>query len=423
LFESCGLNGKLLKTQNSTSKTGIYVMTLLSSQIKSYMENSSWIRKMFEQGMKLKKKFGAENVYDFSLGNPDLPPPPEVGEALHEIADNSNKPFALGYMPNSGYLEARQALAEYLTKSQKEDIQAEDLILTCGAAGAINAFFRAVMEPGDEVVCPAPYFVEYGFYAGNFNAELVPVKSKPLTFELDVPAIEKAFTDKTRAVIVNSPNNPTGQIYNREELTALAEAMRRHSEKIGKVIYLVSDEPYRFLNFDNVELPSVFELYKYSVIMGSFSKSLSLAGARIGYLAINSKIENARQLYSGLVMTNRILGFVNAPAIAQKILAVCVNSEVDVDIYRQRRDAMAKVLDDAGIEYTLPRGAFYFFAKSPLEDDVEFVELLLKENILAVPGKGFGYPGYFRLTFCVGKEVIEKSAEGFKRAAIAARNP
>ncbi len=391
-------------------------MTLLSSQIETYMESSSWIRKMFEQGMELKKTYGAENVYDFSLGNPDLPPPDSVGKALHEVADNASKPFSLGYMPNAGYPEAREALAGYLSKTQGEDIQAKDLILTCGAAGAINAFFRAVMETDDEIVCPAPYFVEYGFYAGNFNAKLVPVKSKPLTFELDVPALEKAFTDKTRAVIVNSPNNPTGQIYTRKELETLSEAIRKHSEKIGRVIYLVSDEPYRFLNYDKLELPSVFDLYKHSVIMGSFSKSLSLAGARIGYLAINPKIENAQQLYNGVVMTNRILGYVNAPAVAQKILTACVNSEVDVDIYRQRRDAMAKVLDNAEIEYTLPKGAFYFFAKSPLEDDVEFVSLLLKENILAVPGRGFGYPGYFRLTFCVGKDVIERSAEGFKKA-------
>ena len=396
-------------------------MTLLSTQIKNYMENSSWIRKMFEQGMELKQKFGAENVYDFSLGNPDLPPPEGVSKALHDIADESDKAFSLGYMPNAGYPEAREALAEYLSRTQKEDIEAKDLVLTCGAAGAINAFFRAVMESDDEVVCPAPYFVEYSFYAGNFNAKLVPVKSKPLTFELDIPAIEAALTDKTRAVIVNSPNNPTGQIYSREELEALAEVMRKHEEKTGRVLYLVSDEPYRFLNFDNLELPSVFDIYQNSIILGSFSKSLSLAGARIGYLAINPKIENAQHLYNGVVMTNRILGYVNAPAVAQKILTACVNSEVDVNVYRERRDAMAKVLDGAGIEYSLPKGAFYFFAKSPLEDDVEFVRLLLEQNILAVPGKGFGYPGYFRLTFCVGKDVIERSAEGFKKAAAAAK--
>ena len=391
-------------------------MTLLSTQIENYMESSSWIRKMFEQGIELKKKYGIENVYDFSLGNPDLPPPDGVGRALHQVADESSKAFSLGYMPNAGYPEAREALAGYLSRTQGEDIQAKDLVLTCGAAGAINAFFRAVIEIDDEIVCPAPYFVEYGFYAGNVNAKLIPVKSKPLTFELDVPALEKAFTDKTRAVIINSPNNPTGQIYTREELMALAEALERHSKKTGRVIYLVSDEPYRFLNYDNLELPSVFELYKHSVIMGSFSKSLSLAGARIGYVALNPKIEEVQKLHNGVVMTNRILGYVNAPAVAQKILTLCVNSEVDVDIYRQRRNAMAKVLDNAGIEYTLPKGAFYFFAKSPIEDDVEFVNALLKENILAVPGRGFGYPGYFRLTFCVDKNVIEKAGPGFKKA-------
>ncbi|MFA7186001.1 MAG: aminotransferase class I/II-fold pyridoxal phosphate-dependent enzyme, partial [Victivallales bacterium] len=261
-------------------------MSLLAKQIETYMAGSSWIRKMFEQGMELKKTYGEENVYDFSLGNPDLSPPESVGAALHGIADDSSKPFALGYMPNAGYPEAREALAAYLTKTQKEDIRAKDLLLTCGAAGAINVFFRTALEPGDEVVCPAPYFVEYGFYAGNFGAELVPVKSRETTFELDIPAMEKAFTAKTRAVLVNSPNNPTGQVYSREELEALAEIMRKHMVKTGRIIYLVSDEPYRFLNYDNLQLPSVFDIYKHSVIVGSFSKSLSLAGERIGYLAI-----------------------------------------------------------------------------------------------------------------------------------------
>ncbi|MDD5698683.1 MAG: pyridoxal phosphate-dependent aminotransferase [Victivallaceae bacterium] len=396
-------------------------MTLLAPQIEAYLENSSWIRKMFEQGIELRKTHGADNVYDFSLGNPDLPPPAVVGKALHAVADQAAAAFSLGYMPNAGYPEARRALAGYLSRTQKQDIQAEDLILTCGAAGAINVFFRAVLEPGDEVVCPAPYFVEYGFYAGNFGARLVPVKSKPLTFELDIPVLEQAFTARTRAVLVNSPNNPTGQIYSREELEALAAIMRKHAARTGRVIYLISDEPYRFLNYDKLELPSVFDIYRYSVIAGSFSKSLSLAGARIGYLAVNPKIENAARLYDGLVMTNRILGYVNAPAVAQQLLTACVDAEVDVGIYRQRRAAMAKVLDDAGIRYTLPRGAFYFFAESPLQDEIEFVSLLLKENILAVPGRGFGYPGYFRLAFCVDEKVIKKAAPGFRRAAEKAR--
>ncbi|MCP3966048.1 MAG: pyridoxal phosphate-dependent aminotransferase [Lentisphaerae bacterium] len=391
-------------------------MNLVSNQVKSYMENSSWIRKMFEHGIELKNKYGKNNVYDFSLGNPDLPPPEEVSTALKEIASAAGSPFALGYMPNAGYPETRATLANYLSKEQGVEVPASNVIATCGAAGAINTFFRAILEPGDEIICPAPYFVEYGFYAGNFGGKLVPVKSKPLTFELDVEALEAAFTEKTKAVVVNSPNNPTGQIYSREELEALAEVIRKHSEKTGKVIYLVSDEPYRFLNYDNVEIPSLFDIYDYTVIVGSFSKSLSLAGARIGYLAVNPAIEDPSELLNGIVMTNRILGYVNAPAVAQKILISCIDTQVDINIYRQRRDAMAKVLDDAGIEYSMPRGAFYFFPKSPVPDENKFIAALMEEKILAVPGRGFGYEGYFRLTFCIDEDTIKRSTEGFKRA-------
>ncbi|QSH39974.1 pyridoxal phosphate-dependent aminotransferase [Lentisphaerota bacterium ZTH] len=391
-------------------------MNLVSNQVKSYMESSSWIRKMFEHGIELKNKYGKENVYDFSLGNPDLPPPEEVGSALKEIAAAAGSPFALGYMPNAGYPETRETLAEYLSTEQGVKVPASNVIATCGAAGAINTLFRAILEPDDEVICPAPYFVEYGFYAGNFGGKLVPVKSKPLTFELNIAAMEAAFTEKTKAVIVNSPNNPTGQIYSRQELEALAELIRQHSKKTGRVIYLISDEPYRFLNYDDIEIPSLFDIYKYTVIVGSFSKSLSLAGARIGYLAVNPAIENPSELLNGIVMTNRILGYVNAPAIAQKILISCIGSQVDVNIYRQRRDAMAAVLNEAGIEYSMPRGAFYFFPKSPVADENKFIEALMEEKILAVPGRGFGYPGYFRLTFCIDEDTIKRSAEGFKRA-------
>jgi aspartate aminotransferase len=391
-------------------------MQLVSDQIKDFMANSSFIRKMFEQGIELKKQYGPENVYDFSLGNPDLPPPSEVSEALKEIAAAAGSPFALGYMPNAGYPETRETIAGYLTAEQGMKIPSSNVIVTCGAAGGINTFFRAVLTPGDEVICPAPYFVEYDFYAGNFGGKLCPVKSKPMTFELDLEALDKAFTPNTRAVIVNSPNNPTGQIYSREELEALAQIIRKHSKKNGRVIYLVSDEPYRFLNYDDIAIPSVFDIYEYSVIVGSFSKSLSLAGARIGYLAINPAIEDASELINGTVMTNRILGYVNAPAVAQKILISCIDTQVDVNIYRERRNAMAKVLDNAGIEYSMPRGAFYFFPKSPVEDDGAFIRALVDERVLAVPGTGFGYPGYFRLTFCVGMDAIKNSAEGFKRA-------
>lgn len=391
-------------------------MSLVSAQIRDYMNNASFIRKMFETGIELKKQFGADNVYDFSLGNPDLPPPEDIGTALGEVSAQMDKPFALGYMNNAGYPEVRAAVAAKLSEEQEIQIGADQVVLTCGAAGAINVFFRAVLERDDEVICPAPYFVEYGFYAGNFGGRLCPVKSKPFTFELDFEALEQAFTPKTRAVIINSPNNPTGQIYSRAELEKLAALMKKFSDQFGRPIYLVSDEPYRFLNYDHLPMPSVFEIYPYSVIVSSYSKKLSLAGARIGYFAANPAIPNVAELLGAVIMTNRILGFVNAPAIAQRVLLHCIDEAVDIDIYRERRNAMAEVLDAAGIKYAMPRGAFYFFPESPIADDKKFVQALLAERILAVPGSGFGYPGYFRLAFCTDAKIIRAAAAGFARA-------
>ncbi len=396
-------------------------MDYLSPEIKKQTSGSSTIRKMFEAGIELKKKYGDANVYDFSLGNPDLAPPPAVKKALEQIAATSDRAFSLGYMPNVGYPETRAALAKKISEEQRTETPASNVIVTCGAAGGLNIFFRAVLSQGDEVICPSPYFVEYGFYCGNFGGKLVPVNTKLPDFSLDVEAMERAITPKTRAVIINSPNNPTGQIYSRDEMEALAKILKKHSGKNGTPIYLVSDEPYRFLNFDKVEIPSAFELYDASVVIGSFSKSLSLAGERIGYVAVNPAFGGATELMAGLILTNRILGFVNAPAIAQKILQTCLDSEVDAGVYARRRELMAKVLDNAGIEYTMPRGAFYFFPKSPLADEKVFIEALVKERVLAVSGSGFGMPGYFRLAFCVDDNTIINSAESFKRAAVAVR--
>ena len=390
--------------------------TLLSNEIASALGNSSMIRKMFEAGNELRKKYGSDKVYDFSLGNPDVPAPAAVKTALQDIAAKADEPFALGYMPNAGYPECRAKLGEYLTREQGVAVPASHVVTTCGAAGGINAFFRAVLEPGDEVICPAPYFVEYAFYAGNFGGKLLPVATKPDTFELDCDAIAAAITPKTRALLVNSPNNPTGQIYTRSELEALAEVMREAGRKYNRVIYLIADEPYRYLNYDNCEVPSVFSVYAPSVVIGSFSKTLSLAGERIGYVAVNPALEGAEELLNGVIMTNRILGFVNAPAVAQQILIRSVDSTIDLDIYRRRRNLMAQVLSDAGIEFLMPKGAFYFFPKSPVADERIFVDKLLQERILAVPGRGFGMAGYFRLTFCVDESIIANSAESFKNA-------
>lgn len=391
-------------------------MKLLSTQVEGYIECSSWIRKMFETGMELKKKYGADAVCDFSLGNPDVPAPAAVGKGLSDLAKNADEPFAFGYMPNSGYPTLREKLAETVSAEQGVKVSGSDLIVTCGAAGAINALYRAILEPGDQVLCPAPFFVEYGFYAQNSGGELVTVPSKPLTFELDLEAIENAINEKTRVVLINSPNNPTGAIYSIEELKGLAAILDKANEGRERPIYLVADEPYRFLAFDDVEVPSILPLYNYSVVVSSFSKNLSLAGERVGYALLNPAMEGKEKLMAGLVLTNRILGFVNAPAVGQKLLEKALGSQVDKNIYLERRNAMGSVLEEAGYSFTMPKGAFYFFPQAPGGDDVKFCAALQEEKILAVPGTGFGFPGYFRLAFCVGVEIIERSREGFKKA-------
>jgi len=391
-------------------------MQILSSQVKSYMDRSSWIRRMFEAGIELKKKFGEDQVCDFSLGNPDLPPPACVCQGLHEIADESGKPFAFGYMPNFGYPDVRAALAEHVSREQGVAVAPDCLVITCGAAGAINTFFRAVIEPGDELLCPAPYFVEYGFYVENHGGVLKSAPAKPGTFDLDVDALEAAITDKTRVLLINSPNNPTGVVYPEATLKALAAMLMQKNEGRARPIFLLADEPYRFLAFDGMSVPSLLPLYPYTVVVSSFSKNLSLAGARVGYALVNPAMPGKDELVGGIILANRILGFVNAPAMAQKLLLKSLGSQVDVGIYAARRDAMRQVLDAAGYQYPLPRGAFYFFPAAPGGDDVAFVNLLVEERILAVPGKGFGCPGHFRLAFCVGEDVINRSAEGFKRA-------
>lgn len=391
-------------------------MELLASQINGYMDHASWIRKMFEEGIKMKKQFGEDAVCDFSLGNPDLPPPPAIAEGLAELAEHADEPFFMGYMPNFGYPDVRQALAEQVSREQGMSVAGENLVITCGAAGALNAFFRAVLDPGDEVITPAPYFVEYGFYCENHQATLKPVPSKPLTFELDLEGIRAALTDHTRVVLINSPNNPTGAVYSREELEGLAAILEEHNKGRKRPVFILADEPYRFLSFDGAEVPSLLDIYPYSVVCSSFSKNLSMAGERVGYACVNPVMPNWDAMVAAIVMTNRILGFVNAPALAQKLLRKALGSGVDKSIYEERRAAMAEVLDNAGYKYTMPRGAFYFFPEAPGGDDVKFCSVLQEQRILAVPGTGFGYPGYFRLSFCVPEVIIRRARNGFAKA-------
>jgi len=389
---------------------------LVTEQMEQYLSGGAWIRKIFEHGLELKKQFGEDAVCDFSLGNPDLPPPAVVGECLAELAGQIDRPFALGYMPNPGYPEVRAALAEHLAREQGAPIAPDDLLLTCGAAGGINVFFRAVLTPGDEVLCPSPYFVEYSFYAANHGGALRPVPTKPDTFDLDIAAMEAAITPRTRVVMINSPNNPTGQVYSRETLMELAAMLTRAGRGRERPIYLLADEPYRFLAYDGIEVPSVLPLYPYSLVIGSFSKNLSLPGERVGYVVVSPDMPQRERLVAGMVFANRILGFVNAPAVGQSLLLRALGHSVDRSVYERRRAAMAGVLTRAGYDFFLPRGAFYFFPKSPDPDEVAFVERLAAERVLAVPGRGFGLPGHFRLAFCVDEAVINRAEAGFARA-------
>lgn len=392
-------------------------MNVLAASMSSYLENASWIRKMFELGARLKEKYGEENVYDFSLGNPDLPAPAIVGEALREFADKAGEPFAFGYMPNAGFPWLRKKLAKRLSQEQKTALGEEDVILTCGAAGALNTFFRATLDPGSEVLTFAPYFVEYGFYCANHGGSLKTVPAAPGSFAPDLEALEKAINPNTRAVLINSPHNPTGAVYSAADIASIANLLINKSQQYNRPIWLIADEPYRFLTYDGVSVPPILPLYPYAAVISSLSKNMSMPGERIGYIAISPNMPEKKELMAALTLANRILGFVNPPVIGQRIMDRALGAEVDTSIYAARRKAMARVLTEGGYEFQLPAGAFYFFPKAPGGDDIAFVNRLLEERILAVPGSGFGYPGHFRLAFCVDEDIINRSAEGFARAA------
>ncbi|MFH1673565.1 MAG: pyridoxal phosphate-dependent aminotransferase [Pseudomonadota bacterium] len=385
----------------------------ISKNIEEILSRSSWIRKMFEEGSRLKAEHGAENVFDFSLGNPNVEPPEQFSKILKETA-STFKPGSHAYMPNIGYLETRRTIADFLTDEQGLFITAEDIVMTCGAAGALNVVLKTILNPGEEVITPAPYFVEYNFYVGNHGGILktVPTLSD---FDLDIAAIEKAITPDTRAVLINSPNNPTGKIYTQKVLTELGSLLAEKGKTLKKTIYLISDEPYRKIVFDNVKVPSVLADYPNSVIATSYSKDLSIPGERIGFLAVNPSTDHRDNLLAGLALSNRILGYVNAPALMQRVIEKLQGISVDSKIYQKKRDLLCDALADYGYSFKKPSGAFYLFPKAPISDDVVFVKALQEELILTVPGSGFGGPGHFRIAFCVDDETILRALPGFKR--------
>lgn len=384
----------------------------ISGVIKQSIEQSSWIRKMFEEGAKLKAQFGAENVYDFSLGNPDVEPPADFFKVLQKFAADKT-PGVHGYMPNAGFPAVRDSIAEKISSQHAVKLDKESIIMTCGAAGGMNVVMKTILDPGDEVIVIKPYFAEYGFYISNHQGKMVEVDSGE-NFSLDAEKIKKAITSRTRAVIINSPNNPSGKIYTEKEIEALAEVLKKSANT--RPVFLIADEPYREIVYDNKTVSPVLSKYVNAFVINSYSKSLSLPGERIGYIAVNPQMEGHDLIMGGLNLCNRILGFVNAPALMQRIVAQLNNASVDVDSYKKRRDMLMKGLKDAGYEFSNPEGAFYLFVKAPGGDDVSFVKHLQTYNILAVPGVGFGGPGYFRLAYCVSEKTIVNSIPKFEEA-------
>ena len=388
----------------------------IAMKIAGHISKSSWIRRMFEEGERLRQEYGAENVHDFTLGNPDVEPPDAFYRELRTLSQDP-LPGMHRYMNNAGYNETRAAVAAKLTRDSGLAVAGDHVIMTCGAGGALNVVLKTILNPGEEVIILAPYFVEYKFYIDNHGGVPVEVWTNHETFQLDIEAIEKALTPKTRAILICSPNNPTGVIYPEESLRQLGAIVKKVHKRNGHLIYVISDEPYARIAYDGKHVPNIFPLVESSIIVTSHSKDLALPGERIGYLAANPRMDTVMQFMEGAIFSNRVLGFVNAPALMQRLVAKLQDESVDIAAYQVKRDLLVNALTAMGFEMVKPDGAFYLFPKSPLADDVEFVKLAQKHRILLVPGAGFGAPGFFRIAYCVDKAVIERSLPAWSNLA------
>ena len=386
----------------------------VSDKVSLFVEQGGWIRRMFEAGIALKAQYGDANVFDLSLGNPVVEPPPEFHQELRRLADSPIKGMHR-YMPNNGYVETRQAVADDLTAETGIAFSAGDIVMTCGAAAALNVVLKTILNPGQEVILLSPYFVEYGYYVDNHNGVAVVVPTDE-DFQPDFAAIEAAITPRTRALILNSPNNPSGVIYSAECLQALGDLLDRKQREHGTEIFIISDEPYRRIIYDGLTYPQVFPHYEQTIVVNSHAKDLALPGERIGYVAVNPNYAGREELVGGLTFCNRILGFVNAPALMQHVVRALQGVSVDVAEYQRKRDFLYTQLTEMGYSVTKPQGAFYLFPKSPVEDDAEFVNALQERLVLAVPGRGFGTPGYFRISYCLDDWVLEGAMDGMAKA-------
>ena len=390
---------------------------MISKKMEGLVKGSSVIRAMFEEGKALAKKYGKENVFDFSLGNPNVPAPKSVNESIKKIVDEEDSVILHGYMSNAGYEDVRLAIAESLNKRFNTSFSEKNIIMTVGAAGGLNVALKSILDPQDEVIVFAPYFGEYKNYVSNFDGKLVEVNPNPPTFEPDYKDFESKITARTKAVIINNPNNPTGIIYKKEWIEKLASILNSKQQELNTCIYLISDEPYRELVFKDVEVPYLTKYYANTIVGYSYSKSLSLPGERIGYLVVPNEADSFEELVSAMGVATRILGFVNAPSLQQKLIKNCLNEKTDIEAYNKNRIKLYEGLKALGFECVEPEGAFYLFMKSPEEDDKEFVKVAKEYNILMVPASSFGVKGYVRIAYCVAYDTIERSLSQFAKLA------
>lgn len=390
---------------------------MIAEKMKKLVNNSSAIRAMCEEGKKMAEKYGAENVYDFSLGNPNVPAPAEVKEAILKELEEEDSLMLHGYMSNSGYEDVREAVAQSLNQRFGTAFDQKNIVMTVGAAGGLNVILKTLLNPGDEVIVIAPYFGEYNSYVANYDGRVVVVSPNTDTFQPNLTELEEKLTEKTKAVIVNSPNNPTGVVYSEEIIQKMADILEKKQSRFQSDIYLISDEPYRELAYDGVEVPYLTKYYRNTIVAYSFSKSLSLPGERIGYLVIPDEAADGSEIQAAANVATRILGYVNAPSLMQKAVARCLDARADVPYYNRNRETLYNGLRELGFSCIKPQGAFYLFVKSPVEDEKIFCEAAKKYHILLVPGSSFACPGYVRIAYCVSHETIVNAMPGFRKLA------